>query len=481
MRTGRSARDYIKSHAQEMEDSVIDGHISLYVNSFSGRLRGRRRPRHREALYPCLARRRNPRETSPALSVSLEMKFKTFTALRHRNFRLFLSGQAISLVGTWMQSLAQGWLVLKLTNSAFYLALVQAMSSLPILFFSLLGGVVADRVDKRRLLLVTQALSLALALALGVMVSLGQVQLWHVLVIAGLLGVVNTFDVPGRQSFIIEMVGRDDLMNGIALNSAVFNGARIIGPAIAGLLISAVGIAACFYINGVSYIAIIIMLGMMRLDRPEEKPKPRPVLKELREGLIYVRRTPVVLYFILMVAITSLFAIPYIALMPIFARDILHIGAKGLGVLMGCAGVGALIGALSLATYSGSGRRGVTAFATALISSLAILGFSFSRMPLLSYALLMVIGWGMITQLATVNTAIQQEVPDELRGRVMSLYVLVFLGFVPIGNLIIGGARALRRHAPCRRRRGDSLPRYLFHPASSSPARTCFPYSKRFP
>jgi MFS family permease len=328
--------------------------------------------------------------------------------------------------------------VLKLTDSAFYLALVQAMSSLPILFFSLLGGVVADRVDKRRLLLITQALSLALALALGVMVSLGQAQLWHVLVIAGLLGVVNTFDVPGRQSFIIEMVGREDLMNGIALNSAVFNGARIIGPAIAGLLISAVGIAACFYLNALSYVAIIIMLGMMRIDRPEEKPKPRPVLKELHEGLIYVRKTPVVLYFILMVAITSLFAIPYIALMPIFARDILHIGAKGLGVLMGCAGVGALIGALSLATFGGSGRTGVTAFATAFISSLAILGFSFSRVPLLSYALLMVIGWGMITQLATVNTAIQQEVPDELRGRVMSLYVLVFLGFVPIGNLIIG-------------------------------------------
>ncbi len=366
------------------------------------------------------------------------MKYRTFTALKHRNFRLFLSGQAISLVGTWMQSLAQGWLVLKLTNSAFYLALVQAMSSLPILFFSLLGGVVADRVDKRRLLLLTQALSLALALALGVMVSLGQVQLWHVLVIAGLLGVVNTFDVPGRQSFIIEMVGREDLMNGIALNSAVFNGARIIGPAIAGLLISAVGIAACFYINALSYVAIIIMLGMMRLDRPEEKPKPRPVLKELHEGLIYVRKTPVVLYFTLMVAITSLFAIPYIALMPIFARDILHIGAKGLGVLMGCAGVGALIGALSLATFGGSGRRGLTAFLAAFISSLAILGFSFSRVPLLSYALLMVIGWGMITQLATVNTAIQQEVPDELRGRVMSLYVLVFLGFVPIGNLIIG-------------------------------------------
>jgi MFS family permease len=367
------------------------------------------------------------------------MKFKTFTALRHRNFRLFLSGQAISLVGTWMQSLAQGWLVLKLTNSAFYLALVQAMSSLPILFFSLLGGVVADRVDKRRLLIVTQASSMALALALGMLVSLGVVRFWHVLIIAGLLGVVNTFDVPGRQSFIIEMVGRDDLMNGIALNSAVFNGARVVGPAVAGFLIGAAGIAACFYINGISYIAIIIMLGMMRLERPDEKPKPRPVFRELREGLDYVRSTPVVLYFIMMVAITSLFMIPYIALMPIFARDILHIGAKGLGIMMGFAGVGALIGALSLATYGGSGRKGFIAFFAAFVSALALLGFSLSRVPLLSYALLIVVGWGMITQFATVNAAIQHEVPDVLRGRVMSLYVLVLLGFVPIGNLIIGG------------------------------------------
>lgn len=367
------------------------------------------------------------------------MKFKTFTALRHRNFRLFLSGQAISLVGTWMQSLAQGWLVLKLTNSAFYLALVQAMSSLPILFFSLLGGVVADRVDKRRLLLVTQASSMALALALGMLVDLGTVRFWHVLIIAGLLGMVNTFDVPGRQSFIIEMVGREDLMNGIALNSAVFNGARVVGPAIAGLLISAVGIAACFYINGISYIAIIIMLGMMRLDKREEKPKARPVLRELHEGLVYVRSTPVVLYFILMVAITSLFMIPYIALMPIFARDILHVGAKGLGIMMGFAGLGALIGALSLATYGGSGRKGVIAFSAASVSALALLGFSFSRTPLLSYALLIAMGWGMITQFATVNAAIQHMVPDVLRGRVMSLYVLVLLGFVPIGNLIIGG------------------------------------------
>ncbi len=366
------------------------------------------------------------------------MKFQTFRALRHRNFRLFLSGQAISLGGTWMQSMAQGWLVLKLTNSAFYLSLAQAMSSLPILFFSLAGGVVADRINKRRLLLITQTSSLVLAAILGVLVSLGVVRFWHVLLLAGCLGVVNAFDMPGRQSFIIEMVGREDLMNGIALNSAVFNGARIVGPSAAGFLISAVGIALCFYLNALSFFAIIFMLAIMRFEKPKEKPKPRPMLKELREGLVYVKRTPVVKHFILFISITSLFMIPYIALMPIFARDVLHIGAKGLGIMMGFAGVGALTGSLSLATFGHRARKAVIAFTAAFISAMALLAFSLSRTPFISYALLVAVGWGMITQFSTVNAAIQHVVPDALRGRVMSLYVLVMLGFVPVGNLIIG-------------------------------------------
>ncbi|MGA2191757.1 MAG: MFS transporter [Nitrospirota bacterium] len=367
------------------------------------------------------------------------MKSRTFSALRHRNFRLFFIGQSISLVGTWMQSMAQGWLVLKLTNSAFYLSLVQAMSSLPMLFLVLIGGVVADRVSKRNLLLVTQALSMLLALLLAVLVSLGAVRVWHVVFIAGLLGVVNTFDVPGRQSFLVEMVGKEDLTNGIALNSAMFNGARIVGPAIGGILIGAVGIAACFYINAASYIAIIIMLTMMRFDEEKAVREHRPMLRELKEGLGYVRRAPAVSSFIFMVAITSLFAIPYIALMPVFARDILHIGAKGLGLLMGSAGLGAMMGALTIASR-GVKRRGLTAFVSAFAAAFAILAFSFSRTPLLSYALLVVVGWGMISQLAIINSMLQNDVPDELRGRVMSLYVLVFLGLIPVGNLIVGTA-----------------------------------------
>ncbi len=366
------------------------------------------------------------------------MKFNTFSALRHPNFRLFFFGQSVSLIGTWMHSLAQGWLVLKLTNSAFLLSLVQAMGSLPILFLSLIGGVVADRVVKRDLLLVTQTVSMALALFLALLVSFGTVQVWHVIAVATLLGVVNTFDIPGRQSFIVEMVGKEDLMNGIALNSAVFNGARVIGPAVAGILIGLVGIAACFYVNALSYIAIIYCLARMKFVSHPVKRDSRPVLKELREGLSYVRHAPAVSSFILMVAVTSLFAIPYIALMPIFARDILDVGAKGLGVLMGSAGIGALVGALSLATAGNVRRKGLVALVAALCSSSALLAFSFSRIPVLSNLLLVVIGWGMITQLAMVNTVIQTDVPDELRGRVMSLYTLVFLGFIPIGNLIVG-------------------------------------------
>ena len=368
------------------------------------------------------------------------MRVTTFTALRHKNFRLFFAGQAVSLIGTWMQSLAQGWLVLKLTNSAFYLSLVQAMGSLPILFFSLFGGVVADRVDKRRLLLVTQAMSGILALVLGILVGLDVVRVWHVIALAGFLGVVNTFDIPGRQAFIVDMVGKDDLMNGIALNSALFNGARIVGPAIAGVLIGEFGLAPCFFINAASYLAIIVMLAMMKIEPPETKRERTPVFRELKDGLVYVKSEPRVMWLIFMVAVTSLIGMPYVALMPIFARDILHVGAKGLGLLMGCAGVGAVTGALTLASFGAGRNKGATAFVAAYVASAALLLFSFSRVFVVSNILIAIVGWGMITQFATINTTIQREVPDALRGRVMSLYILVFMGFMPIGNLIVGAA-----------------------------------------
>ncbi|HEY3346299.1 MAG TPA: MFS transporter [Nitrospirota bacterium] len=365
------------------------------------------------------------------------MKLKTFSALQHRNYRLFFIGQALSLTGTWMHSVAQGWLVLKLTDSAFFLSLVSAVGSLPVLFLSLIGGVVADRVPKRNLILLAQTLSMLLAFSLAMLVALDAIRVWQIIMIAGLLGIVNTFDIPARQAFIVEMVGKEDLMNGIALNSAMFNGARIVGPALAGLLIGYLGLTPCFFINSASYIAIIIGLLMMDI-KPTVKREFHPVLKELAEGISYVRNAPSVLWFIVMVAMTSLFAIPYIALMPIFARDILHIGAKGLGLMMGASGVGALVGALTIASFGSVKRKGRTAFMAGIIANLALIGLSFSRAPFLSCLLLMFVGWGMISMLATVNTAIQDDVPDHLRGRVMSLYSLVFLGFTPIGNLIVG-------------------------------------------
>lgn len=366
------------------------------------------------------------------------MKFRTFSALRHRNFRLFFFGQAVSLIGTWMHSTAQGWLVLTLTDSAFYLSLVHAMGYWPILFLSPIGGVAADRFPKRGTLLVTQSLSMALALILALLVSLEAVEVWHVAVVALGLGIVNTFDIPSRQSFIFEMVGKHDLMNGIALNASLFHGSRIIGPAVAGLLIGAAGMAACFYINAFSYVAILAGLYMMRIEPPPVRRKPHPVLKEMKEGLAYVRNSSVVRSFITMVSVTSLLVIPYLALMPIFARDVLHIGAAGLGLLMGSAGAGALGGALTLATFGPVEKKGFAAFASAGAGSLAILGFALSKSAALSCVLLMAAGWSMITQMATVNALIQTDVPDELRGRVMSIYTAVFLGFIPIGNLVVG-------------------------------------------
>ncbi|HEX9860364.1 MAG TPA: MFS transporter [Nitrospirota bacterium] len=366
------------------------------------------------------------------------MKFRTFTALRHRNFRLFFFGQSVSLIGTWMHSTAQGWLVLKLTDSAFYLSLVHAMGYWPLLFFAPIGGVAADRGSKRNMLIITQSLSMALALILAVLVSLGVVQAWHVALVALGLGIVNTFDIPARQAFIFDMVGKEDLTNGIALNASLFHGARVVGPAVAGFIIGIAGMAVCFYVNALSYITIIAGLYMMKVAPPETVRERRPMLKEIREGMGFVRRSPVIRAFMLMASFSSLLVIPYIALMPIYARDVLKIGAAGLGLLMGSAGVGALAGALTLASTGTFERRGRASFVSGILSNTAVLAFSFSRSTTLSCALLMVAGWGMIVQMATVNAIIQVEAPDALRGRVMSLYTTVFLGLIPVGNLMVG-------------------------------------------
>ncbi|MCL4458778.1 MAG: MFS transporter [Chloroflexi bacterium] len=362
----------------------------------------------------------------------------TFVALRHYNFRLFWYGQLISLIGTWMQSVAQGWLVLQLTNSPFFLGLVGAARALPILFFTLFGGVVADRVNKRILIIGTQSASMLLALLLAVLTSTGHIRVWDVLIVAFLLGTVDAFDRPARQAFVVEMVGKEDLMNAIALNSSVMNGARIVGPALAGVLVSLIGVAGCFYLNGVSFLAVIAGLLLMRLAPSSPVKQGDSVWQNILEGVDYIYRDSALLPLVILVALVSIFCMPYSALMPVFARDILHAGATGLGLLMSAAGLGALTGALSLAALGNFRHKGYLLLGPALALSLALSVFSLSHWLLLSLVALVAVGWSMMTYTAVTSTLLQTMVPDRLRGRVMSVYTFMFSGMTPLGNLQAG-------------------------------------------
>jgi MFS family permease len=367
-------------------------------------------------------------------------------ALRHRNFQLFFSGQLISLIGTWMQSVAQSWLVYRLTGSSLLLGSVGFASQIPVFLFAPLGGIVADRHNRQRVVIGTQAASMLLAFALAALTLTGIVQVWHIFVLASLLGVVNAFDIPVRQSFLVDMVGREDLMNAIALNSSMFNGARIIGPAIAGILVARIGEGWCFFANAVSYIAVIIGLLMMRVRPHSHGPSGSP-LAHIVEGFRFVRRTGPIMAILLLLGLVSLVAMPYTVLMPVFADKILHGGARGLGILMGATGVGALLGALTLATRTGVGGLGRWVAFSCGGFGLSLALFSLSRSFWLSAALLLPVGFCMMLQMSSSNTLIQAMVPDHLRGRVMSVYSMMFMGMAPFGALL-GGALADRLGAP---------------------------------
>lgn len=372
-----------------------------------------------------------------------------FSALYVRDFRIFWIGQIISFSGTWMQSIAQGWLVYSITKSSFYLGIVSAASSIPVLLFTLPGGVVADRFAKRNLLIVTQALSIIPALLLAVLTDMGIVTVWHIILIAVFLGTVNAFDVPARQSFLAEMVQKGRLMNAIALNSAAFNGARIIGPVIAGLIIASIGIESCFYINAVSFLAVIIALLTIK-TRGEARGFPgKPgwrglsgnvvfLLRDILEGLSFVKGEKDVFRIMLLVSVFSLFGIPFVTFLPVFAEDILKVGPKGLGFLAGSAGCGALIAALMIAFKGDIRGKGRFMSVAGLIFSSSLLAFSVSNNYYASVAILLFTGWGAISFLAVANSFIQLSSPDDLRGRVMSVYTLVFLGLTPVGSFIIG-------------------------------------------
>jgi MFS family permease len=356
-----------------------------------------------------------------------------FPALRHRNFRLFFLGQTTSLVGTWMQSVAQGWLVLQLTNSAYYVGLVSALGSLPVLLVSLPAGVFADRSNKRRVVVATQALALVQALVLAGLIWMHRVELWHVAAAAVFLGLVNAVDIPTRQSLIFDLVGKDDLMNAIALNSSAFNAARIIGPAIGGVLIGGIGIAACFFLNGVSYLAVIAGLLAMRLPAWSPPPLAGDGLTRFREGARFILGDRATRALVLNTALLSIFGFPYLVLMPVFARDVLHVGAAGLGFLMASVGIGAVVAALGVAAFGPRLPKGRLLVWGGPAFGLAIAAFALTPWVPLAVAILVVSGGAMIANNAVTNTLLQTIVPDGLRGRVMGAYTFVFVGMAPLG------------------------------------------------
>ncbi|HVO35902.1 MAG TPA: MFS transporter [Gemmatimonadales bacterium] len=361
-----------------------------------------------------------------------------FRALRHRNFRLFFFGQGTSLIGTWMQNIAQGWLVLELTNSPFDVGLVSALGSLPILLVSLPAGVFVDRVNKHRLIILTQTLSLLLALVLAVLIWTHTIALWQVAVIALCLGTVNAFDTPGRQAFMVELVGKDDLTNAIALNSSAFNAARVVGPSIAGVLISAVGLAWCYFLNAVSYLAVIWGLAEMRLPPFVRPERTGDAMEQFLEGARFVRRDRRVLALVSQMAAGSIFGYPFLVLLPVFARNVLKVGATGLGFMMAATGVGAVAAALGLAAFGPHVRKGALLQWSAPVFGATIVLFAVVRWFPLALAILPISGGAMILNNAVTNTLIQAIVPDSLRGRVMGFYAFVFIGMAPFGAFQAG-------------------------------------------
>ncbi|HXT85924.1 MAG TPA: MFS transporter [Verrucomicrobiae bacterium] len=361
-----------------------------------------------------------------------------FRALQHRNFQLFFGGQLISLIGTWMDTVAESWLVYRLTGSSLLLGTVAFAGQIPVFLLAPLGGMAADRWNRRSIVIATQSSSMVIAGVLAGLTLSGRVKVWEVIMLAALMGVVNAFDIPARQAFLVEMVGREDLMNAIALNSSMFNGARVIGPAVAGILVASIGEGWCFFANSVSYIAVITGLLLMKIAPREIEHRGESALEHIAEGFRFVRHTKPILALLLLLGLVSLVAMPYSVLMPIFAARILHGNARTLGILMGATGIGALTGALVLASKRGlKGLGSWVAFSCGGFGAALIL-FSFSHWYSISVAFLVPVGLFMMVQMASSNTLIQAMVPDRLRGRTMAVYSMMFMGMAPLGSLLAG-------------------------------------------
>jgi len=383
-------------------------------------------------------------------------RLSPFAALRHRNFRIFWTGQSVSLIGTWMQTLALGWLVLQLTDSAFWVGLVSFAGSLPILLFTLPAGVYVDRAQKHRLVTRFQGLLALQATILTVLVALGWARPWHLVVLSAAAGLINAVEIPARQSFIVDLVGRDDLTNAIALNSSSFNASRIVGPSLAGLILAHAGAAVCFGLNAVSYAAVLFSLFRLRLPPAEPKAADTHALERFRAGLRFVRDDRRVRTLMTGTALLSLLGYPVVVLLPVFARDVLRVGPGGLGMMSASVGVGALFAALGLAALAPHVRRGRLVTFAGPAFGVMIIAFTMSRWLWLSLLFLGLAGFAMILSNAVTNTLLQGLVPDELRGRVMSIWTTVFVGFAPIGALTMG-AVAERLGAPAAAALGGAL------------------------
>ena len=346
-----------------------------------------------------------------------------------------------------MQNVAQSWLVYRLTGSSALLGMVGFAGQIPVFLFAPIGGLIADRHSRHRIVVATQTSALLLAFILAALTLSGRVQVWHIFVLAALLGVVNAFDIPARQSFLVEMVGRDDLINAIALNSSMFNGARIIGPAVAGILVAAIGEGWCFFANGVSYIAVIIGLLLMTVTPPARAIQKGSAVRHIIDGFRFATHTGPIRALLLLLGLVSATGMPYAVLMPVFADHIFHSGARGLGILMGFSGVGALLGALMLATRQGVHGLGRWVAVSCGLFGASLVLFSLSRSFWIAAFALIPVGFAMMTQMGASNTLIQSMTPDHLRGRVMSVYSMMFMGMAPLGALL-AGVTAQRFGAP---------------------------------
>lgn len=361
-----------------------------------------------------------------------------FGALRGRDFRLFWAGAFVSNIGSWIQSIALSWLVFQLTNSSFALGLVNFASTVPILLFSLIGGVYVDRTDRRRLLMITQTLLLVLAIALAAISFAGIARLEYIIIITLLSGTVLAANSPAWQAFIVDLVDAKDLPTAIALNSTQFNLSRVAGPSVAGILLAIIGAAGCFFINGLSYLAVIIALIFIRPRQAAQKLDDGSVWNRLWAGLTYTIRDPVVNSIIALTSVMTVFGFPYAVLMPVMAQDVLGVGADGYGAMMAATGVGAIIASLIVASWGQRFARGQILLFSEMGFAIVLVAFSMSRVFALSAVLLALLGFCMIIYMTTANTAIQMLTPNDLRGRVMSIWVLVSFGFSPIGSLLSG-------------------------------------------